>query len=372
MAELTSSVITIANVFLNIIEATVKYIKDIKLVNNVIKELLVELKRLYRLVGVVASTYREAGPSDNSLASRLVGRTLSTCQEHINRLEPLIGKLAALESETWLQRLTVKRQLDRVRREIDSIMRNIRQDMDSMGYGISCWTLSVTNTLRRLSETTAAQQAVVVPADVMNSAREDVHTMERSLSQAATVFDNDPDLQLRYVSTSMSSLSRLSIPSTSSRPQRASSDRSNSVASTTASTLAPADSESNWDDFHYYVVKCRGDKERIEQIRDILQRHSDGSTLAKSTDTWHRTPLHVAAQHGDVDLAQVLVTFGADVNAQDSELSSVLDMAIERKHRNFVAFLLDHGANDSAVLPSNIEVLGKMQRVIRFEKIATQ
>jgi ankyrin repeat protein len=241
-----------------------------------------------------------------------------------------------------------------------------------MGYGISCWTLSVTNTLRRLSETTAAQQAVVVPADVMNSAREDVHTMERSLSQAATVFDNDPDLQLRYVSTSMSSLSRLSIPSTSSRPQRASSDRSSSVASTTASTLAPADSESNWDDFHYYVVKCRGDKERIEQIRDILQRHSDGSTLAKSTDTWHRTPLHVAAQHGDVDLAQVLVTFGADVNAQDSELSSVLDMAIERKHRNFVAFLLDHGANDSAVLPSNIEVLGKMQRVIRFEKIATQ
>jgi hypothetical protein len=369
MADVTSSIITIANVSLVIIEKTVRYIKDINLVNDLIKDLLAELKALCRLIGVVTSTYKQTGPSDDSPASKFVGKTLSICQERMDRLKPLVIELAALESETWLQKFTAKRRLDRVRKEINSIMKNIRLDMDSMNIGMSCWSLDVASAHRRLSEA-AARQAVATRAAELDLTQEHTNPITRTLSEAPTVFGHDPNLQLRQMPTAISSCSRSSISSTSSTTLPALSDRSNSIASTAAAALV--DCKSDWENFHFHITKCKGSKERIREIRDILEHHTDGATLAKSTDAWLRTPLHVAAQRGDVDLAQILVTFGADINAQDSEPSSVLDLAVAGRHRSFVSFLLDLGVDQSALLPQNTKKLSEMKRTIQFEKKAVQ
>jgi ankyrin repeat protein len=78
--------------------------------------------------------------------------------------------------------------------------------------------------------------------------------------------------------------------------------------------------------------------------------------------------LHVAAQKGDVDLARTLVEFGADINAQDSEPSSVLDMAVAGGHRPFVAFLLDLNVVESKLQPQNAAKLKEMKRAIHLGK----
>jgi hypothetical protein len=366
MAELTSSIITIANVSLVIIEKTVRYIKEINLVNDLIKDLLAELKALYRLIGVVTSTYEQTGPSDDSPASRYVGKALLICQERMNRLKPLVIELAALESETWLQRFTVKRQLDRVRKNIESIMKSIRLNMDSMNILMSCWSLDVATAHRRLSEAIAAQQAATIHAEELGLAQEHTNIITRTISEAPTVVGHDPDLQLRQIATAVSSCSRSSISSSSSRGLPVLSDRSNSIASTAMSPSVGC--KGDWEDFHRHITKCNGNRGYIQEIRNILQHHTDSSTLANSTDTWLRNPLHVAAQRGDVDLAQVLVTFGADINAQDSEPSSVLDLAVAGRHRSFVSFLVDQGVNEGALLPENMTRFSEMKRTIRFEK----
>lgn len=49
-------------------------------------------------------------------------------------------------------------------------------------------------------------------------------------------------------------------------------------------------------------------------VRKLLEEDSD---LVNAHDYDKRTPLHVAALHGLVDIAKCLIEFGADVNSQD-------------------------------------------------------
>ncbi|KAH8725444.1 hypothetical protein GQ44DRAFT_615939 [Phaeosphaeriaceae sp. PMI808] len=365
MAELASSVITLANVSLVIIEKTVKYIKDINLVTDLIKDLLAQLKELHRLIRVVEFTYRQVGASDDSPSSRAVGKSLTTCQERMEKLKPLLFEMAALESETWLQKLAVRRRMDRVQKKIEFTIRDIRGDMKSMSFCMSCWSLDVASAHRRISEAIAAQQGLSIHTGTPAFADQEINPIQRSLSQAATVFGHDADLPIRRISTAVSSSSRPSISSTSSRAPPTLSDRSNSI--TSATEFSPINTKSGWEKFHFHIAKCGGDADRIRHIRQILQRHAEGSTLAKSTDTWDRTPLHVAAQFGDVELARILVSFGADIDARDSEPSSVLDMAVASRHRGFVAYLLDEGVDETAVLPRNMAGFKAMKRAIQFE-----
>jgi len=49
-------------------------------------------------------------------------------------------------------------------------------------------------------------------------------------------------------------------------------------------------------------------------VRKLLQ---EDPSLVNATDYDNRTPLHVASLHGWIDVANCLLEFGADVNAQD-------------------------------------------------------
>lgn len=56
-------------------------------------------------------------------------------------------------------------------------------------------------------------------------------------------------------------------------------------------------------------------------VRKLLQ---EDPSLVNATDYDHRTPLHVASLHGWIDVANCLIEFGADVNAQDRWKNTVI------------------------------------------------
>jgi ankyrin repeat protein len=58
-----------------------------------------------------------------------------------------------------------------------------------------------------------------------------------------------------------------------------------------------------------------------------------------------RTRLHSLARHGDLPRAQLLVTLGADVNAEDIHKSTPLLFASQGDHESTVQFLVEHGAD---------------------------
>ncbi|WMV07778.1 hypothetical protein MTR67_001163 [Solanum verrucosum] len=49
-------------------------------------------------------------------------------------------------------------------------------------------------------------------------------------------------------------------------------------------------------------------------VRKLLE---EDRTLVQARDYDNRTPLHVAALHGWIDIAKCLIEYGADVNSQD-------------------------------------------------------
>tara|TARA_R110002003_G_scaffold251_8_gene17825 strand:+ start:23334 stop:24500 length:1167 start_codon:yes stop_codon:yes gene_type:complete len=367
--EVAASIITIAELIWKLLHKSLQYIKEVKLISEPIRELLERVKDLHRLTRAVASTYAQAeasiGKGFKSL--RVVGKSLATCEGRLESLKPLAVELASLDTQTWRQKLTVKRRLDKVKGEIEDTRKNIREDIDFLNTGLNLLRFDL-DAYRRPSDTLELQQSTSAPLELpTTTGEEDIPPITRSFSAADTLFGPDPDLQLRRISTAVTSIeSRPSISSTISHAPSRSSGRSDSIVS--SSTSAPDRSKSAWADFHFHIAKCAGDEERIRKIRDILHQCTGASALAMSTDTWDRTPLHVAAQKGDVDLARTLVEFGADINAQDSEPSSVLDMAVAGGHRPFVAFLLELNVVESQLQPQNAAKLKEMKRAIYLGK----
>jgi ankyrin repeat protein len=51
------------------------------------------------------------------------------------------------------------------------------------------------------------------------------------------------------------------------------------------------------------------------------------------------TPLHIAAQNGDVDIIRALLFNGADLQAIGEDGKKPLDMAIERDHKEAILLL---------------------------------
>lgn len=366
MADFAASVITLANASLVVIETTVRYIKEIKMINDFVRELLRKLKKLHRLVKIVALTYQRLEAGDRCPSSLYVGKILKSCQGRLERLKLLVHNLAAPASETWMQKLHVKRQSDKVRTEIEKTIMDIHNDMEDIRTGLSCWSLEEQQTIRRLSEVRAGRDAQQIRGIVRHNTEPTILPFRRTLSEAETVVDPDSDLDIQLfvmpeLSRSLPSERSILSPRASTPPQR-----SDSMISIIDS--APIEHKNAWDKFHFHIAKCGGDEENIEKIRNTLEQHSESSMLAKSTDNWDRTPLHIAAQRGNVDLARILVNFGADINAKDSEPASVLDLAVEGKHRHFVAFLLDQGVDENVLLDRNTARFKEMKRAIRFQQ----
>ncbi|KAF1828803.1 hypothetical protein BDW02DRAFT_204203 [Decorospora gaudefroyi] len=360
MAEPVSGILTIVTVSLAVLAETYKYIKEINLVNDLIKDLLTKLKSLHRLIIVVESTYRQAHLGEGSRPAFFVGRTLEACQKRLSKVKPLVFALAAQESESFLQKMALKRKSDGVKKEIERTIKDMHCDMEYIRTGISCWSLDVASANRRISEAMAAQRASSICADQQFSPHPQLSPPSPTMSSTDTIVDHNPFTQNPRMSIATTT-SCPSVSSSSSRALQTQSEDSGSIVSIHSPTSDI--SRSDWTDFHYAMVKSP-----VEDICLVLQRHPRPSALANSTDHLQRTPLHLAARYGDVERAHILLEFGADINAEDSEPASVLDLAIAHKHRDFVALLLDHGVSETKILDHNKDKLREMKRTIDLKK----
>ena len=83
----------------------------------------------------------------------------------------------------------------------------------------------------------------------------------------------------------------------------------------------------------------------LEKVQALLKDYLD---LVFTEDKYGQTPLHIAAENGHRDMAELLLNNGADVNAKANNYTRPLHIAAENGHRDMAELLLNNGADVNA------------------------
>lgn len=89
-------------------------------------------------------------------------------------------------------------------------------------------------------------------------------------------------------------------------------------------------------------------------VSDALKQNR---SLANERNKKQQTPLHLACENGDVGCAEVLLEFGAALEAHDQEGRTPLHLAVQRNYDDLIPALLAHGADPALVDSSDRHLL---------------
>ena len=81
-----------------------------------------------------------------------------------------------------------------------------------------------------------------------------------------------------------------------------------------------------------------------DRVRELLDAGADVNVRETSNDRLQYTPLHWAAYYGHLEIAEILISRGADLDAEDPSYSTPLYLAAEQGHPKVVEFLISKGA----------------------------
>ena len=81
----------------------------------------------------------------------------------------------------------------------------------------------------------------------------------------------------------------------------------------------------------------------LDLIRSMLIKNPD---LVNSIEKFGFTPLHFAAFTGNKDVADLLLTQGADVNAKFYQGITPMQVAVQKGHKEVIDLLIKYGWNE--------------------------
>ena len=96
-----------------------------------------------------------------------------------------------------------------------------------------------------------------------------------------------------------------------------------------------------------WLIAAIGYQYKNRNIVELLLNH--GALVNEKTGTFKFSPLHRASIIGSLDICSLLITHGADVNAEDVHGNTPLHRAAQYGHQDIVEFLLDCSANVNAL-----------------------
>nr|MCR4623632.1 ankyrin repeat domain-containing protein [Alphaproteobacteria bacterium] len=98
--------------------------------------------------------------------------------------------------------------------------------------------------------------------------------------------------------------------------------------------------------------------ERIRRVRyDLVKRLLESGANVNASNGRGITALHLAAQEGYAEIAELLIEQGANVNALDDNGDTALLLAVNNKNLGVMNLLLDHGAKISPFTKDYMDML---------------
>jgi ankyrin repeat protein/L-ascorbate metabolism protein UlaG (beta-lactamase superfamily) len=83
----------------------------------------------------------------------------------------------------------------------------------------------------------------------------------------------------------------------------------------------------------------------VGRVKELLRQDPTVANVPDETDRFSSLPLHLAAQAGNLEIVDVLLDAGVDVDCGDVDESTPLHVAAMTRHQDVVALLLKHGAD---------------------------
>ncbi|KAI4931576.1 hypothetical protein J4E85_004170 [Alternaria conjuncta] len=368
MAETISSIITIASLGLAVVRACKDYIEAVREIDILVSRLLEKITEVHGVVRVLNSKYHQAEPDDSSEPSILVREKITLCRNRLREIKSKIADLGAQSksAETFRDKASVKRRMDAMAKDIEFAVDDIRRYLgDIVIVTGACSYLEVSSYIRRVSET-AVPQPIMYDSKEDQPAQYDLVSLDRWFSNTDTVLD---PVHFRRASDPTSA-PRFSVSSSSSSAPLTQSDDDESILPRPMYGISRPSEE--WRVFHSKVAQCQDDPALVAEIRLLLEQHPEPATLANIRGDHQRAPLHLAAQRGFVKIARVLITHGADVNAKDTEPASVLDHAVAKNRTDFIALILEEGADELGILKENKKQLESKKAVLALKNTRQQ
>lgn len=85
------------------------------------------------------------------------------------------------------------------------------------------------------------------------------------------------------------------------------------------------------------------ERKDVDKVDNILQFH--GHLVSETAEFEKRTALHHAAQHGDPQVCEILLSFGADVNKRDARQQQPLWIATSKRNTDICHLFINWGAD---------------------------